>query len=255
VVAGWRDAGGPGRLRQLREVTNLVQEDVGDETAPRQCELPDTDGVPRDHAIGNDVGEIRHVLTEIGAHAARQPIGQVKRIPSMKRLIVALALVVCSISCGSSPTGPTGNDVVDVAGVWNFSATLSSVTGGECIGTTIQPSVGNVVRGTISITQTGATLTATTRASTDGSSCTYTGTAGQNSFALGWQTCDAGRQIGATCTNGARRDFNMVTNSINATKSGNTLAGTQAESFNVLVAGTNTNVGVLVLNANFTASR
>jgi len=171
------------------------------------------------------------------------------------KLIVALLVASCALACGSSPTGPTGNDVVDVAGVWNFSGTLSNVTGGECVGTSLQSSVGTTIRGTLSITQTGANLTATTRSASDGSSCTYAGTAGQNAFALSWQACDAGRQIGYPCTNGTRRDFNMVTNSINATQSGNTLSGTQAESFNVLVAGTSTNVGVLVLNASFTASR
>lgn len=173
----------------------------------------------------------------------------------MKRT-VAIIFAILTVACGSdTPTGPTGQSVVDVAGVWNYASTLNTVSGGDCVGAIYQTVVGTAARGTASITQSGANLTATTRSSSDGSSCQFSGTAGSNSIALGWQTCDAGRVSSIQCANGARRDIAMVTNSVNATMSGSSGTGTQAISYNVFNAGTTTGVGVLVLNASFTMTK
>ncbi len=54
----------------------------------------------------------------------------------------------------------------------------------------LQSSVGTTDAGTFSITQTGATLSGTRRASSTGFSCTYSGTADANSIAFGWTSCD-----------------------------------------------------------------
>lgn len=172
-----------------------------------------------------------------------------------RTLFIALVgLVVVSCGGNDSPTGPTGQAVVDAAGVWQYTARLNSVVGGECVGTALQAGVGTTITGTLSITQTGANLTATSRDNGSGSSCQYAGTAGRNSIALGWTSCDTGN-ISYTCQGGARREVLMLTNSVNATITGNAASGTQAETFNVVVSGTGAQVGLLTLNASFTASR
>lgn len=173
---------------------------------------------------------------------------------AMKHIVVFLFAALAA-GCGNdSPTGPTGQSVVDAAGVWQYTARLSSVAGGECVGADFQAAIGQILTGTLSVTQNGANLTATSRDNATGSSCQYTGTAGRNSIALGWTSCDIGN-LSWNCANGARRDLFMITNSVNATINGRSASGTQAESYNVVVGGIGTQVGVLTLNASFTASR
>ncbi len=173
----------------------------------------------------------------------------------MRRVWLVLWFGVCVASCGDSPTGPTGNQVVDVAGIWNYASTLTTVTSSDCIGTSLQANVGTTEVGTMSITQNGAALTATTRSNTDGTSCTYTGTAGSGSISLGWTSCDAAIRTGFTCTDGQRRDVRMASNAINATVSGSMGPGTQAQTYNVTVNGTGAAAGILTLNGSFRATR
>lgn len=108
--------------------------------------------------------------------------------------------------------------------------------------------------GTISLTQTGANLTATT---TDGagSTCQYTGTAGANVITLNWVSCQLGQFTGLTCANNARRDMTMITNSITATISGTTATGNTSQTWNVMIANTQTGVGPMTLTGTFNATR
>lgn len=105
------------------------------------------------------------------------------------------------------------------------------------------------------VSQTGSSLTATFTSNTDGSSNAYQGTAGASSIALNETSCSACNIVGATCSTGARRDFRLQTGGISATVSGNSATGTGAETYNIFVAGTNTTVGVLVINSSFRATK
>lgn len=171
--------------------------------------------------------------------------------------LMAPAVLACAtVACGNdkSPVGPTGHNVVDVAGVWRYTATLTSVSGGECVGALIQSTIGSRDTGTMSVTQSGANLTATLRSDSDGSACNYTGTAGSNSISLGWTGCDLGAFTGIRCSNGTTRDMRMQTNSINATISGRTATGTESESWNVTTS-FGTGVGLMTVTSSFTATK
>ena len=41
--------------------------------------------------------------------------------------------------------GPTGSQVVNVAGVWNYTSLTTGVTGGECVALLLQSSVGTTL--------------------------------------------------------------------------------------------------------------
>lgn len=170
--------------------------------------------------------------------------------------VVLLALAACG-GGGGSPSSPSTPQIAQVAGLWRVTATLSSVSGGECAGPFLQALIGTpsgVSRSSVSITQNGATLTATSTSDSNGSTCQYTGNAGANTFTLNWQSCQIG-VFRLTCANGAVRDINLVSNSATMTVTGSSGTGTQAESYNVFVAGTNVGVGVLVANSNISATR
>lgn len=163
------------------------------------------------------------------------------------------AFVVAATACGhANPARPT-LQFVDASGTWTYTSTVMTVNGGECVAASSL--LGATDSGTMSIMQAGATLSAASRSSVDGSSCTYTGTAGTSSITLEWTSCEAGNLLRYQCANGALRDGLMKSNSINATISGKTANGTQAQSFTVVVSGTTTGVGVLALAAKFSASR
>jgi hypothetical protein len=116
--------------------------------------------------------------------------------------------------------------------------------------------VGRRDTGTLSITQTGSSLTATFVDATSGSSCTYTGTAGIDVMALRWTHCDAAIVTNLRCPNGALRDTRLAAKNINAFVSGGNAVGSDAETWNVFVAGTHTEAqGVLVSDSNFAARR
>jgi hypothetical protein len=175
----------------------------------------------------------------------------------MRRALWIFAVGLAFHACGDdgSPVGPTGRNVVDVAGVWNYTATLTNISGGECVGALVQSSVGSQDQGTISFTQNGDILSATVRDLGTGASCAYSGTAGSNSIALSWNSCEVAVLVGIRCPNGALRDMRMLTNSINATITGRSGSGTQAETWNVFSSTTGAGVGIFSATSNFTASR
>jgi hypothetical protein len=173
-----------------------------------------------------------------------------------RRIVIALNLLFLVGCSGSdSPTKPTPT-TAQVAGVWSVTETVTSVNGGECFAAIFQSTVGSASRGTMQVSQSGASLTATFTSDSTGGSCSYQGTAGSSSIALNLVSCTASDAIGATCPNStARRDVRLQTGGINATVNGNTATGTSAETYNVLVSGTGTAVATLTSNASFTATR
>ena len=169
-----------------------------------------------------------------------------------RRVPLGVALIAATACASGNPGTPTVPQTVDASGVWTYTSTVTAASGGECVGSA--PLVGEIDSGTISITQTGANLSAVSRSS-DGTSCSYTGAAGDKAVTLGWTSCDAGKVLGIHCTNGALRDLLMESNSISATIDGRSATGMQAQSFTVVVSGTTTAVGVLAITAKFSATK
>jgi hypothetical protein len=167
---------------------------------------------------------------------------------------IGLALVLATFGCGGdSATGPTPT-TAQVGGVWTFSSTLTSVSGGECFASTFQSLVGTRGTGTAQIQQSGPSVTATVTDDSAGSSCSYTGTAGSNSVALNVNSCTASDLIGATCPNGALRNIRLQTGGINATVNGGSMIGTSAETYNVTTS-SGVGLGTLTFNYSFIGTR
>ena len=175
--------------------------------------------------------------------------------PTLFVVIASLLLPACGSDSPATATAPTPPSIAQVAGVWAVTSTLTSVTGGECVGTILQSTIGSGDTGTMSISQTGASLSATGRSSSTGLSCTYDGMSGAATMALSWSFCDAAVLTGIRCANGALRDMRLQAKSVTATVAGNRATGTGAETWNVVVAGTQTGVGPLVSTSTFVATR
>lgn len=168
----------------------------------------------------------------------------------MKHLIGVLVLVGV-VGCGSST--PTAPSTVQVAGVWLGTTQITSASGGECVGPSL--GIGSATTVSLQVSQSGSALTAVATSTTNGNSTNYTGTAGANSIALNATFSTAAFTFGFRCSNGAIRDLQQTAGTVTATITGNTGSGTQAQSYNVFVAGTSTSVGVLTLTGSFTMTR
>ena len=168
----------------------------------------------------------------------------------MRRLTLILVFTVVS-ACGSDP--PTAPSTVQVAGLWSGTSQITSVSGGECVGTLLQAAVGSPSTVTAAITQTGANLTATVTSQSDGTTCTYSGTAGSSSVSFNLTSCQVGSfRVG--CSNGAIRNISLFAGTLSASAGGNSLSGTSASSWNVATT-LGGAVGVMTVNGSFSVTR
>ena len=177
-------------------------------------------------------------------------------------LVVAVAMVgaTCGGGGDSSPTTPTPTTppaptYVNAAGLWTGTDRLTSVIGGECVGSIYTAAIGTTTPITMQVTQNGSAVTAVVTGTTTGVYTNYSGTAGSSSIALSWTFSSAGIITGVRCSNGQLRDLKVNDSTINANISGNSASGTSAATSNVYVSGTQTSVGVLVLTASYSMTR
>lgn len=142
--------------------------------------------------------------------------------------------------------------------MWQTINHLTSVSGGECVGAAIAAAgTGSLVSsGSIQVSQTGGSLTATATDSKTGATTSYTGTVGVSSFTLNFTSCNP-CTVPFQCPNGALRDVGVQTDTINGNviASGQTATGTEASTYNVLIAGTTTPVGLMTLTSAITATK
>lgn len=175
---------------------------------------------------------------------------------AMWLIVCGFLAILISVSCGGdkTPTAPTPPPIVQMGGLWNYSVRPTSITGGECVGAAAQALIGLTASGTMSITQTGTALTATATDGSTGITCAYTGTASSSSAVFNGTRCDDDA-IRLRCPSGVQRDVSRVANSLDAQVSGTIASGTSVETFNVYIAGTGTNVGVMTTRSAFNATK
>ena len=169
----------------------------------------------------------------------------------MSRSTIVFLTTLLTSSCGSS--SPSAPSVAQVAGAWVGNATLTAVSGGECVGGTLQAAIGSRDIFTAALKQAGNMLDATVTSQGNGTSCAYTGTSGGSALGLTMASCQADRVLRVRCSNGALRDLQLQADAITANvdvRTGST--GTDASAWTVSVSGTAVPVGLLNLTATFT---
>ena len=170
----------------------------------------------------------------------------------MRARLLTVFLAFGVLSCGDDR--PTSPSVVQVSGTWNGTATSRSWSGGECVGTTLQAGGPLAQPFSLSITQSGSSLSATTTSPATGT-CTYTGTAASSSITLNLTSCAVTLFPGLLCSNGAVRDLRLVALSTSLNINGNNASGTSTYTYDVFTSGTSTRVGTIVIQADATAMR
>jgi len=167
---------------------------------------------------------------------------------------LALFLLSSLSTCGGgSPAAPSGP--AQVAGVWTGTLTVTSITGGECVGVVLQSAVGRSTKLTASVQQSGSSLTATVTDDGTGTSCSYSGSVGTTTISLNLQSCPVDAVLGLRCGNGALRDIQVVAGALTGTVSGSRITGTETSTWNTFVTRTAIGTGPMVFNGQFVLNR
>jgi hypothetical protein len=129
-------------------------------------------------------------------------------------------------------------------------ATLTSVSGGACVGSALQSSIGNRDIFAALIQQSNTSLNGTVNSQGNQTSCSYTGGAAGATLNLTLSSCQAGHVASFRCADGTRYDLQQVADRITAQASSGG-QGTSTSTWNVLLPGNTTPVASLTLSAQF----
>ena len=129
-------------------------------------------------------------------------------------------------------------------------ATLTSVSGGACVGSALQSSIGSRDIFAALIQQSNTDLSASLTSQGNQTSCSYSGTATGTTISLSLSSCQAGRVVGVRCADGTRYDVQIVADRVTAQASSGG-PGTSTSTWNVLAQGSSVPVSVLTISAEF----
>jgi len=133
--------------------------------------------------------------------------------------------------------------------------TVTSITGGECVGVVLQSAVGRSTKLTASVQQSGSSLTATVTDDGTGTSCSYSGSAGTTTISLNLQSCPVDAGLGLRCSSGDLRDIQVVAGALTGTVSGRRITGTETSTWNTFVSRTAIATDPMVFNGQFVLNR
>jgi hypothetical protein len=156
-----------------------------------------------------------------------------------------------AVACSGSPSGPSATVTESVSGVWIGKATLTAVSGGECVGPTLASAVGSRDMFAASIKQAATDLTATVAYQGNRTSCALAGRVNTGRVGLDLASCHAGRIERFSCSNGAVRELAMLTDRLSAASVNGTGTGSDISTWNVFEPGGSVPVGVLTVTADF----
>lgn len=166
---------------------------------------------------------------------------------------LALLILLGAAGCGDSPSAPAPQPV-QAAGVWRGNLRVTGAAGEPCVGAAFQSAAGVSFDYTLTVQQSGASVTATSRSVATGIVCQLTGTAGTSSILLNQSTCNATEPRFFSCET-IFRDARPAALTLNVDISGNSASGGYVETYNVFVSGTTTNLGTASLNAQLSLIR
>src|SRR5580704_5962838 len=158
------------------------------------------------------------------------------------RIVLVLLAAAFPTACSSPP--PTAPSAGQVAGAWVADSNLTVVSGGECVGATLQGATGRRDVFLAALAG-GTTIDATITSQGNGTSCAYAGSTSNGSLSLKMTSCQQSGVFNMMCGSGERRDLQLVSGAItaNANSTLGSGAGTDTSTWNVLVAGSAEPVG------------
>jgi hypothetical protein len=168
----------------------------------------------------------------------------------MVRSLFVFLLALLVSSCGSSsPTSPS--TAPRVSGAWIGNSTLTSVSGGECVGTTLAGAIGSRDIFSARIQQTDSDLAASLTYEGNRTSCVYRGSTSNQSISLTLASCPDGRIETFVCSNGDQRRLEIVDSRVSVQNDNRTGRGSDTSTLNVYMPGSTTPLTTVTLTSQF----
>lgn len=168
----------------------------------------------------------------------------------MVRSLLVLLLSLLVSSCGSSsPSSPS--EAPRVSGAWIGNATLTSVSGGECVGTTLAAAIGSRDIFSARVEQTENELAASLTYQGNLTSCVYKGSTSNQAINLALSSCPDGKVGRFVCSNGNVRQLEIIDSRVNAQNDNRTGTGTDTATLNVYVPGSTTPLSTVTVTSQF----
>lgn len=168
----------------------------------------------------------------------------------MVRSLFVLLLSLLVSSCGSSsPSSPS--TAPRVSGAWIGNSTLTSVSGGECVGTTLAGAIGSRDIFSARIQQTDSDLAASLTYQGNLTSCVYKGSTSNQAISLTLASCPDGKVERFVCSNGDVRRLEIVDSRVSAQNDNRTGTGTDTTTLNVYMPGSTTPLGTVTVTSQF----
>ena len=159
-------------------------------------------------------------------------------------------MVLVSACSGGDPVAPA--TVARVSGVWVGHSTLTSASGGECVGDLLSERIGGRDLFAAHILQSGSRLDAGVTYQGNATSCEFSGDLQGTSLDLTLTSCRAGRVRTLQCKGGELRELELLTRRIAARASNSTGTGSDTSTWRVRLPGTSASLGTLSMSATFT---
>ena len=228
------------RMLQNMEIVNLDGERVGSDGAwCLEQEHPRVGLRTRPRGIGRAVP---HRGQQGGSPGQRGCFGVCRAI--------VLLMTGLAGACGSGPSAPTGSPPVQAGGVWRGDLRVTGGSGEACVGAAFQSAAGVAFDYTLRVQQSGAQLTATSMSPATGIVCQLAGSASTSSISLTLTTCsNTSPPRFFSCAGNILRDARPSGLTVSAEVSGNSLAGSYAETYDVFDYGTSTKLGTATSQA------
>src|SRR5512138_2496533 len=154
-------------------------------------------------------------------------------------LIAACSLLVPA--CGDS--NPSSPSVEQVSGVWMGHITLRAASGGECVGPTLQSSLGSRDIFAAHLQQDAANITATVGYQGNQTSCTFAGSVNASTVSMRQTSCQADRVRSFRCADGSVRDLQLTSETMTGRAETGFGTGTDTSTWTVMLPGTTTSLG------------
>ena len=168
----------------------------------------------------------------------------------MVRFLFVFLLSLFVSSCGSSsPSSPS--EAPRVSGAWIGNATLTSVTGGECVGSTLAAAVGSRDIFSARVQQTENELAASVTYQGNRTSCVYKGSTNNQALSLNLSSCPDGRIETFVCSSGEVRRLEILDSRINVQNDNRTGTGTDTTTLNVFTPGGSTPISTVTVTSRF----
>ena len=168
----------------------------------------------------------------------------------MVRTLFVLVLSLLVSSCGSSSPS-SASETPRVSGAWIGNSTLTSVSGGECVGSTLASAIGSRDVFSARIQQTDTDLAASLTYEGNRTSCVYRGSAINQSISLNMASCPDGQIETFVCSNGDVRRLEIADSRVSVQNDNRTGRGTDTTTLNVYSAGSTIPLSTLTVTSQF----